>query len=53
MSEKMCTIFGEGLITDWGVGNLFINFRSGNTTFKVKLRMGRPSHFDDILKAIL
>lgn len=53
-AEKICSVYGEGLITDRAVRNWFIKFRSGDTTLKDELRAGRPSDFDDnLLKAIL
>ncbi|XP_043260411.1 histone-lysine N-methyltransferase SETMAR-like [Colletes gigas] len=53
-AEKICSVYGEGLITDRAVGNWFIKFRSEDTTLKDEPRAGRPSDFDDnLLKAIL
>ena len=53
-AEKICSVYGEGLITNRAVRNWFIKFRSGDTTLKDEPRAGRPSDFDDnLLKAIL
>ncbi|CAK9820139.1 Histone-lysine N-methyltransferase SETMAR [Anthophora quadrimaculata] len=53
-AEKICSVYGEGLITDLAVRNWFIKFRSGDTTLKDEPRAGRLSDFDDnLLKAIL
>ncbi|XP_054005260.1 histone-lysine N-methyltransferase SETMAR-like [Hylaeus anthracinus] len=53
-ADKICSVYGEGLITDRAVRNWFIKFRSRDTTLKDKPRAGRPFDFDDnLLKAIL
>lgn len=53
-AEKICRVYGEGLITDRVVRNWFAKFRSGDITWKDALRAGRPSDFnDDLLKARL
>lgn len=53
-AEKICNVYGEGLITDRAVTNWFAKFRSGNTTLKDEPRPGRPSDIDEnLLKEIL
>ncbi|XP_014609810.1 PREDICTED: histone-lysine N-methyltransferase SETMAR-like [Polistes canadensis] len=53
-AEKICTVYGEGLITDRAVRNWFVKFRFGDTSLKDEPRAGRPSDFDDnLLKTIL
>ncbi|XP_015181327.1 PREDICTED: histone-lysine N-methyltransferase SETMAR-like [Polistes dominula] len=53
-AEKICRVYGEGLITDRAVRNWFVKFRSGDMTLKDEPRAGRPSDFDDnLLKAVL
>ena len=53
-AQKLCSVCGEGVITDRAVRNWFIKFRSGDTNLKDEPRTGRPSFVDDdILKAIL
>ncbi|XP_043510305.1 histone-lysine N-methyltransferase SETMAR-like isoform X1 [Frieseomelitta varia] len=50
----MCSVYGEGLISDRAVKNWFAKFRSGDTILKDEPRAGRPSDLDDnLLKAIL
>ncbi|XP_043485383.1 histone-lysine N-methyltransferase SETMAR-like [Polistes fuscatus] len=52
--EKICRVYGEGLITDRAVRNWFVKFRSGDMTLKDKPKSGRPSNFNDnLLKAVL
>ncbi|KAF3426636.1 hypothetical protein E2986_10916 [Frieseomelitta varia] len=46
-AEKICSVYGEGLISDRAVRNWFAKFQSGDTTLKGE----RPSDSDDnILK---
>ncbi|XP_043494577.1 histone-lysine N-methyltransferase SETMAR-like [Polistes fuscatus] len=53
-AENICRVYGEGLITDWTVRNLFVEFHSGDMTLKDEPREERPSDFDDnLLKTIL
>ena len=53
-AEKICSVYGEGLITDRAVRNWFVKFRSEDTTLKDEPRAGCPSDFDDdLLKALL
>ncbi|KOX68336.1 Histone-lysine N-methyltransferase SETMAR [Melipona quadrifasciata] len=53
-TEKICSVYGEGLISDRAVRSWFAKFRSGDTTLKDEPRAGRSSDLDDnLLKAIL
>ncbi|XP_043499976.1 histone-lysine N-methyltransferase SETMAR-like [Polistes fuscatus] len=53
-AEKICRVYGEGLITDRAVRNCFVKFRSGDVILKYEPRAGHPSNFDDnLLKAVL
>ncbi|KAL0274338.1 UNVERIFIED_CONTAM: hypothetical protein PYX00_006789 [Menopon gallinae] len=53
-AQKLCSVYGEGAITDRAVRNWFVKFRSGDTTLKDEPRAGRPSDFDDnIVKSVL
>ena len=52
--DKICSIFGEGRITDLIVRKWFAKFASGNIALNGELRVRGPSEFDDsFLKAIL
>ena len=52
--DKICSVFGEGRITDLTVRKWFAKFRSGNMTLNGELSVGCPSEFDEnFLKAIL
>ena len=46
-AENICSVYGEGIITDRAVWNWFVKFRSGDTSLKDKPRPGRSSDFDD------
>ncbi|OAD62648.1 Histone-lysine N-methyltransferase SETMAR [Eufriesea mexicana] len=53
-TEKICSVYGERLITYRAIRNWFVKFHSGDTISKDELRAGCPSDFDDnLLKAIL
>ncbi|GFY74560.1 histone-lysine N-methyltransferase SETMAR [Trichonephila inaurata madagascariensis] len=53
-AEKICRVYGEGLITDRAVRNWFVKFRFGDMTLKDESRAGRSTDFDDnLLKAAL
>ncbi|KAG5348093.1 SETMR methyltransferase, partial [Acromyrmex charruanus] len=53
-AEKICSVYGEDLISDRTVRHWFAKFRSGDTTLKDGPRAGRPSDLDDnLLKAML
>ena len=52
--DKMCSVFGEGPISDLTVRKWFVKFRSGNMTLNGELGVGHPSEFDDnFLKATM
>ena len=53
-AEKICSVYGEGLISDRAVRNWFAKFRSGDTSLKDEPRVGRSSNLDDnLLKTTL
>ena len=53
-AQKLCSVYGEGVISDRAVRNWFVKFRSGDMTLKDEPRMGRPSDFDDdVLNSLL
>ena len=53
-AEKICSVYGEGTITDRAVQNWFVKFCSGDTSLKDEQRPGRSSDFDDdALKALV
>lgn len=53
-AEKICRVYGKGLITDRAVRNWFVKFRSGDFTLKVEPRLVRPFDFDNnLLKAVV
>lgn len=53
-AEKICSVYGEGRITDRAVRNWFTKFRMGDTTLRDEPRTGRASDFDDhLLEGIL
>ena len=45
-AEKICSVYGEGTITDRAVQNWFVKFRFGDTSLKDEPRPGRSSEFD-------
>ena len=52
--DKICSVFGEGRITNLTVRKWFAKLHSGNMILNGELGMGCPSEFDDnFLKAIL
>ena len=52
--EEICSVYGEGTITDRAVWNWFVKFRSGDTSLKDEPRPGCSSDFDDdALKALV
>lgn len=46
-AKKICSVYGQGVITDRQVRNWFVKFRSGETSLKDEPRPGRSSGFDD------
>ncbi|KAG5311914.1 SETMR methyltransferase, partial [Pseudoatta argentina] len=53
-AEKICSVYGEDLISDRTVRHWFAKFRFGDTTLKDGPRAGCPSDLDDnLLKAML
>ena len=52
--SKICSLFGEGRITNLTVIKWFAKFCSENMTLNGELELGRPSEFDgNFLKEIL
>ena len=53
-AEKICSVYGEGTITDQAVGNWLVKFRSGDTSLKDEPRPGRSSNFHaEALKSLV
>ena len=51
---SICSVYGDGTITDRAVRNWFVKFRSGDTSLKDEPRQGRSSDFDaETLKALV
>jgi len=52
-AEKICSVYGEGTITDREVRNWFVKYRSEDTSLKNEPRTGRLSDFDvEALKSL-
>ena len=53
-ADKICSVYGEGTITDRAVRNWFVKFRSGDTSSKDEPIPGRSLHFDaEALKSLV
>ena len=44
--EKICSVYGQGTITDQAVQNWFVKFCSGDMSLKDKPRPGRSSDYN-------
>ena len=45
-AEKICSVYGEGTITDQAVWKWFVKVRSGDTSLKDEQRPGCSSDFE-------
>ena len=53
-AKKICSVYGQGVITDRQVRNWFSKFRSGDTSLRDEPRPGRSSDLDqDALRELV